>query len=144
MNPLSSSDICKLFGMSKSTLFRWEEQDSFPPIERTASDARQYSLEIVHWLANDLRERHGKQYSQAIKRVDQARLGELHREMQRLKFIAGDSTSLYEMIAADEITPQIIHDRLGILLLLYEPGDSFFSEALHVLALAAAPFRSRR
>ena len=91
-------DIYKMFDISKSTLFRWEKEDSFPPLERGDNGERQYDQSHVRWIGEKKVARLKRQYNFAIKAEDLERMEEIQTLLTKYKVLyLEDPTGLGEL-----------------------------------------------
>ena len=91
-------DIYTMFDISKSTLFRWEKEASFPPLERGDNGERQYNQTHVRWIGEKKVERLKRQYKFAIKAEDLERMEEIQTLLTKYKVLyLEDPTGLVEL-----------------------------------------------
>ncbi len=91
-------DIYTMFDISKSTLFRWEKEASFPPLERGDNGERQYNEEHIRWIGEKKVARLKRQYAFAIKAEDLERMEEIHHLLTKYKVLyLGNDTGLSEL-----------------------------------------------
>ncbi len=91
-------EIYKMFDISKSTLFRWEKEEGFPPLERGDNGERQYNHEHVRWLGAKKVARLRRQYDLASKSEDLVRMNEIQRLSTMYKVLyLEDATGLAEL-----------------------------------------------
>ena len=122
-------DVYTMFDISKSTLFRWEKEEGFPPLERGDGGERQYTQEHIRWLGEKKAERIKQQYSLAMQAEDLDRMKELHRLLTKYKVLyLEDETGL------DELQHHQFSDETIKELLLkaaeYEPSDKAFKQII--------------
>lgn len=128
----SPAEICERFDISKTTLFRWEKEPWFPPVDRDLSGERQYTLEHIRVISAKQREQLGKQYGQAIER-DGSRLSELAEAVSLRKFLEGNKTGLYELAEYPQPSRHTIDLLLSAAREQYEPDEDLFREILEVV-----------
>jgi hypothetical protein len=121
-----------MFNISKSTLFRWEHEDWFPPVGRDLNNKRQYTWEHIQAITM---KRNRRQFEQAASAEDEVRLGEIWGESLSLhKFIyMGDATGLQELAEYPGLAPETTRQLLRAALEDYEPGDETFCQILRVI-----------
>lgn len=91
-------DIYTMFDISKSTLFRWEKDDDFPPLERGDNGERQYNHTHVEWIGKKKVARLTRQYKFAIKAEDLERMEEIQTLLTKYKVLyLEDQTGLAEL-----------------------------------------------
>jgi DNA-binding transcriptional MerR regulator len=91
-------DIYTMFDISKSTLFRWEKEEDFPPLERGDNGERQYNQTHVEWIGNKKVARLTRQYKFAIKAEDLERMEEIQTLLTKYKVLyLQDETGLAEL-----------------------------------------------
>ena len=129
------AEVCDLFGISKSTLLRWEREGLIvsPPRElhqRQRSYTQKHMAEIgrpllqkwYHQLATAEHEPNAEQ-----------RLESLAERVSLIKFVAfGDLSGLYEMgerdALSEETIKQLLHEASQ-----YEPSDPIFRRIVEVI-----------
>lgn len=134
----SPADLCKLFGISKSTLFRWESEDWFPAIRRgDDSRQREYGIEHVQTIASHKIEKLENAFVTAYKRPHLESLRELHLELSFRKVLAGDLIGLKEMDASLSTTPERSEEYIlrlvAVALNHYSPRDTEFLAIIRVV-----------
>ena len=91
-------EIYKMFDISKSTLFRWEKEEGFPPLERGDNGERQYDQSHVRWIGDKKVARLTRQYKFAIKAEDLERMEEIQTLLTKYKVLyLEDPTGLNEL-----------------------------------------------
>jgi DNA-binding transcriptional MerR regulator len=91
-------EIYKMFDISKSTLFRWEKEEGFPPLERGDNGERQYNHLHVKWIGEKKVARLKRQYKFAIKAEDLERMEEIQTLLTKYKVLyLEDATGLEEL-----------------------------------------------
>ncbi len=91
-------EIYKMFDISKSTLFRWEKEEGFPPLERGDNGERQYDQNHVRWIGEKKVARLKRQYQFAIKAEDLERMEEILTLLTKYKVLyLEDPTGLDEL-----------------------------------------------
>ncbi|MCJ7700131.1 MAG: MerR family DNA-binding transcriptional regulator [Anaerolineales bacterium] len=129
----STAEICEMFGISKSTLFRWEREDLLPRIPRDISGQRQYNLDHITAISERQKKQLGKRYADAIKTGDESSLQQISEAVAIRKFLEGDITGLYELAELPEVSSDTLLQIMQIGLEQYEPGDHTFCEIVRVL-----------
>jgi DNA-binding transcriptional MerR regulator len=127
----SSAEICAIFDITKSTLFRWEERGEMPEIDdqrfpltpplRTPNDERLYTQEQVGQIARYQLERLSRQIDRlAESQPEQAE--QVYRRLSWLKYYQGDVMGLREIMGRREIEwPEFL--RLVADLAVVQPPD---------------------
>jgi DNA-binding transcriptional MerR regulator len=129
----ATAEVCEMFGISKSTLFRWEREGLLPPVPRDMTGQRQYNLDHISTISERQKKQLGKQYAQAIKTGDEASLLQISEAVAIRKFLEGDITGLYELAELPEVSNETLLQIMQIGLEQYEPGDRTFCEIIRVL-----------
>ncbi len=101
-------EIYKMFDISKSTLFRWEKEDDFPPLERGDNGERQYNHEHIHWIGEKKVARLKRQYRLAIKAEDEERMKEVHGMLTKYKVLYLDNETGLDELQFQTLTPETI------------------------------------
>jgi transcriptional regulator with XRE-family HTH domain len=129
----STAEICEMFGISKSTLFRWEREGKLPPISRDITGQRQYNQEHITAISEKQKKQLGKRYAHAIQAGNDASLLLISEAVAIRKFLEGDITGLYELAELPEVSHDTLKQLMQIGLEQYEPGDQTFCEIIRVL-----------
>ncbi len=129
----STVEVCELFGISRSTLFRWEKEDWFPHVERDAMGQRLYTDTHLQAIAQRLRERYKRQYDQAATTEDKRRMENLARTLSFVKFLEGKIEGLQELAEYDELSDHIVTQLLRFALDRYSPSDPEFCQIVYVV-----------
>lgn len=129
----STAEICEMFGISKSTLFRWEREGQLPTIPRDISGQRQYSIDHVTAISKRQKKQLGKRFEHAIKAGDEDSLQQISEAVAIRKFLEGDITGLYELAELPEVSHNTLRQIMQIGLEQYEPGDPTFCEIIRVI-----------
>jgi len=139
MKELSPAEMCRIFGISKGTLFRWERERPLPPVERDGAGERRYTRVHVEAIARVELKRITPLYDRASQPGNLSQLEALHRKIAYYKFLLGDVYGLHELLEPASLLakPGELADLGWLLLTMYEPNEPFFAEALDGLAQAA-------
>jgi DNA-binding transcriptional MerR regulator len=129
----ATAEICEMFSISKSTLFRWEREGQLPPIPRDISGQRQYNLDHLIAISERQKKKLGVQYAHAIKAGNEISLLQISEAVAMRKFLEGDITGLYELAELPEVSNDTLKQIMQIGLDQYEPGDRTFCEIIRVL-----------
>jgi DNA-binding transcriptional MerR regulator len=128
----STAEICEMFGVSKSTLFRWERDGFLPSVDRDVNGQRQYSQIHLEAISGRLIKRLGKEMVQAATRENDQALQALTEAVSLRKFLAGDETGLRELAEYDRLPPDTILQLLRVAIERSRPGDPLFCDILKV------------
>ncbi len=129
----STAEICEMFGISKSTLFRWEREGLLPTIPRDISGQRQYNLDHITAISERQKKQLGKRYAHAIKAGDETSLLQISEAVAMRKFLEGDVTGLYELAELPEVSNETLLQIMQIGMDQYKPRDPTFCEIIRVL-----------
>ena len=129
----STAEVCEMFGISKSTLFRWEREGLLPAIPRDINGQRQYKRDHITAISERQKKRLGKQFAHAIKTGDENSLLHISEAVAVRKFFEGDVTGLYELAELPEVSSETLLQIMQIGMDQYEPGDQTFCEIIRVL-----------
>ncbi len=130
----STAEICELFGISKSTLFRWERDRRIPTVPRDANGQRRYSNAHLQAIAERLRERYKRQFAEAANSEDTGRMQTIAQTHSFIKFLQGEPVGLQELEAYDALPPHLIRHLTRILADYYTPDDPEYCGIIRVLA----------
>ena len=129
----STAEICEMFGISKSTLFRWEREGRLPPIARDISGQRQYDQRHINAVSEKQKKQLGKRYAHAIRAGNETSMRLISEAVAIRKFLEGDITGLYELAELPGVSTETLRKIMQIGLEQYEPGDRTFCEIIRVL-----------
>jgi hypothetical protein len=132
-NIYSTAEVCEMFGISKSTLFRWEREGLLPPISRDISGQRLYTQDHLIAISKRQKKQLGKQFESAIAAGDQNGLLQISEALALRKFFEGDITGLYELAELPTVSADAIRQLMQIGLDQYTPSDPLFCEIIRVL-----------
>jgi len=132
----SPAEVCGMFNVSKSTLFRWERDGLLPPVGRDLSGQRRYTDEHLRVLAERQVEKLSRQFKWAAERDADLSVHLNVLESHSLtKFVyKGDLTGLYELAEYPRLSPHAIRELLQVALDQYGPEDPVFAEIVRVAA----------
>jgi len=131
MRTYSTAELCQLLEVSKSTLFRWEQEDWFPLLERDLNGERLYTNEHIQAIS---KKQLTRQFEQAAKRDDEKSLETIWEKLALRKFLEGDVTGLYEMAEYHRLSAPTLRQLLQTATEHYEPGDPVFTDIIDVIA----------
>jgi hypothetical protein len=129
----STAEICEFFGISKSTLFRWERENMLPAIPRDISGQRIYTQEHILAISERQKKQLGKRFARAVEVGDESSLIRIQEAVALRKFLEGDVTGLYELEELSTVSNDTLKQIMHIGLDQYEPGDQAFCEIIRVL-----------
>jgi len=125
------ADICEMFGISKSTLFRWEKEGKIPPSSRDEDQNRFYTVDHVAAITMLMLQRRFDRLMRNEEQPDaqeKARL--LAQELSLYKFFfEGEKTGYYELSEQVDLSPMIVH-RLLQEALAHRPSEQLFRDII--------------
>lgn len=135
---LSPAQVCARFGISKSTLFRWEAEGHVPAPDRNLRGERQYTQSHLAGIARFVQSRrHRSRYAQIFNGEAQdarAKLVELGEQNALFKFVnLGDMTGLAELWEYRPLQPATIRELLKAALKQHDPEDLPFREIIDLV-----------
>jgi len=133
----SPAEICEMFGISKSTLFRWEQEGLLPPVRRALTGQREYTDEHVQAIST---KQLTTQFERAAVLEDAAGLASIQEALSLSKFVyRGEIIGLYELAEYPKLSTNTIRQLLQVALDQYEPGDKVFCEVLQIVLKQCCP-----
>ena len=126
-------EICEMFSISKSTLFRWERESLLPAIPRDITGQRQYRQTHITAISERQKIQLGKRYERASDAGDETSLLLISEAVSLRKFLEGDVTGLYELSECESVSPETLKQLMQIGLEQFEPGEKIFCEIIRVL-----------
>jgi len=126
------AEVCEMFGISKSTLLRWEKEGKISPPTRDDDQNRLYTAEH---LAEISKSKVQKSYRKLAERpsVSKEKSFALEEKWSLERFLfTQDRTGLYELFEHKELSPSTIH-RLLQEAQRYQPSDELFREIIKLI-----------
>lgn len=131
----SPAEICRMFGISKTTLFRWEEEGKISAVVRKVNKVREYTKVHVREIAGMQVKSLTELYERAVETENEAQMKQIHDELTRIKvFYLEDVTGLFELAQQNNLSEDMIRGLLNKALEL-DPQSQLFAEIIHVLHL---------
>lgn len=137
------AEICELFGISKSTLLRWEREGLLEAVARGVklnTIQRQYTPEHIRAIC-------AKQKAQLIKQLEVAKDDHtacaIWESLYVLKFILSDQFSMRELSDHPQLSAATMR-RLLHIATLYEPNDPRFVAIIEVLLVQSRKLSEQR
>lgn len=126
----SSAEVCKILDISKSSLFRWEKDDWFPPVRRDSKNRRLYTQTHLQTISDRLLK---KRYEDAAIAEDE-RFFKVSEENSLHKFIFhNDPVGLRELNGMTAIVTLSLNTVIKLLeeaIYHYQYSDEVFLEIL--------------
>jgi DNA-binding transcriptional MerR regulator len=140
------AQVCRRFGISKSTLLRWETEGYIPVPDRNFRGERCYAQEHLKAIARFIQSRRYRQrYAQIMAEDAQdslSKLEELGEQNALFKFVnLRDSTGLIELREYSPLQPSTIRELLRIAADDYAPTEDRFWEIIDVVCETSRPER---
>jgi DNA-binding transcriptional MerR regulator len=140
----SPAQVCKKFGISKSTLLRWEAEGHVPAPDRNLRGERRYTQEHCEAIARFVQSRqHRQRYAQILAEDTQdarSRLERLGEENALFKFMnLRDPTGLVELREYSPLQPSTIRQLLRVAADGYDPSEDRFWDILDVICETSRP-----
>ena len=129
----STAEICEMFDISKSTLFRWEREGILDPVQRDISNQRQYGQEHITAISEIQKEKLSKRYERAMTRGNANGVLKIAEAVSLRKFLEQDMTGLYELAEMRDVSGDTLKQLMKIALEEYDPDDEIFCEIVRVL-----------
>jgi hypothetical protein len=129
----STAEVCEMFNISKSTLFRWEKEGQLPAVPRDLTGQRQYSQEHLSAISDRQKQQLGKQFAHAIKAGNETSLLRISEAIAMRKFLEGDITGIYELAELQEVSDDTLRQLMQLGLDQFDPRDRIFCEIIRVL-----------
>ena len=129
----TTAEVCEMFNISKSTLFRWERDGVLPSIPRDISGQRRYTQEHLHLISKRQNEKLGRRFEQIAEQGDEDSYWAISETLALNKFLEGDSTGLLELAEHPKISADIQLQLLKIAIDQHQPGDPIFNEIIKII-----------
>jgi DNA-binding transcriptional MerR regulator len=135
----SPAQICQMFKIAKTTLFRWEQEKKISPTSRKLNGEREYTQDHIREIAAIQQEVLARQYEQACLAEDDARIGLIEAEMTRLKTLYLDSNNGLIELAERNAVPDILRHDLLVKASDLTPDDPTYKEIIELLYRQTQP-----
>lgn len=129
----SPAEICEMFGISKSTLFRWERDGLLPPVHRDLANQRQYTRAHLQAISELQKGKLGQQFERVAAAEDLEQQEAVLKAVSLHKVLEGDMTGLYELAEYARPSPETVRQLLRIALDQYEPHSDEFRELVETV-----------
>jgi transcriptional regulator with XRE-family HTH domain len=131
----SPNEICEIFGISKSTLLRWEREKLIPPAKRDIrTDQRQYTqkdfLEIGEQINKQLR----LKFERVTNSGSFEDMKQTFEDLYVARFITGESTAIAELENFKDLSSASIKKICRVGFERYEPTSPIFSRLAYLVA----------
>jgi len=129
----SPAEICEMFGIVKTTLFRWEADGKLSPVLRKINNEREYSKTHVKEIAHIQIEHLAQQYERASEMESQEQMRQIHETLTLYKVLyLEDLTGLFELAQQDSLSDTTIRQLLQKASEI-STDDRLFQEIIEVL-----------
>ena len=140
----SPAEVCEKLGISKSTLFRWEDNGYIPLPDRNLRGERLYTQSDLEAIARVVQSRrHRKRYAQILAEDTQgtrSKLVELGEQNALFKFVnLRDPTGLVELREYSPLQPSTIRQLLRVAVDDYDPSEDRFWDIIDVVCETSRP-----
>ncbi|HKR14408.1 MAG TPA: MerR family DNA-binding transcriptional regulator [Pyrinomonadaceae bacterium] len=131
----SPVEICEMFGISKSTLLRWEREGIISSVKRDPnSDQRQYTQQNVRKISQQLARQLIRQFSRTVETDNLEETRRAYEALYMWKFFQGEPTSLDALENYPGLSAESIRKLCRIGLESYEPSSPTFHRIACVIA----------
>ena len=138
------AQICEMFGISKSTLFRWERDGRLPPVHRDLANQRQYTRAHIQAISELQKGKLGQQFARVAAAEDLEQQEAVMEAVSLRKFLEGDMTGLYELGEYARPSAETVRQLLRIALDQYEPDSDEFRELVETVLKQSKKLSSHR
>lgn len=135
----TTAEVCEMFNISKSTLFRWEREGILPSIPRDIGGQRKYGQASLRLISERQKEKLGRRFEQIAEDGDEDSYWEISEALALNKFLEGDPTGLLELAEHPRVSSQTQLQLLKIALEQYQPGDAVFHEIIKIVYEQSSP-----
>lgn len=131
----SPVEICEMFGISKSTLLRWEREGIISSVKRDPnSDQRQYTQQNVRKIGQQLARQLVRQFSRTVETDSMEEARRAYEALYMWKFFQGEPNSLDALENYPGLSAESIRKLCRIGLERYEPSSPMFHRIASVIA----------
>ncbi len=136
----SPAQICQMFGIAKTTLFRWEQEKKISPTSRKLSGEREYTEDHVREIATIQREVLIRQYAQACQSEDKEWMGRIDAEITRLRALYLDPDLGLRVLAETKAVTDSLRRDLLVKASGLPTDDPTYKEILELLYRQSSPW----
>lgn len=133
-NLLSPAQVCELFGISKSTLLRWEKAGFIPSAKRDDLNQRLYTQEDVREIAQQTKHQITNQFERIGSTKSEEDAEKAFENLYVLKFIRDEPDVLTELNYFPKLSADSIRKLCRIGLERYEPWSKEFIQLAKIIA----------
>lgn len=135
----TTAEVCLMFNISKSTLFRWEDKQIVIPDRDPLNNQRIFTEKNIREISQHIQQKLGEELTRAAEEENQDKYRELEEALSLQKVIEGDKAGLVEMKSIPSISVSTIRQLLRIAERRFEAGDERFCAILHVIIQQTCP-----
>lgn len=122
----STAEVCEMLDISKSTLFRWENDGILENVGRDHKHERVYTEDHIKRIL-------ARKFEHVAEMDTTASLESMHEFVSLRKFQSGDVTGLYELEEYDKLSSEAIQSLIHFLA-DYEFSDPIFGRLLRLIS----------
>jgi hypothetical protein len=137
------AEICEIFAVSKSTLFRWEQEAVIPSVPRDEKNQRLYTSEHVRAISRRQGDVLRRRYDSALHSEDLDALVDISEANALRKFLDGDNTGLKTMEYLPRLSDCTIRHLLRVAAEEPDRTGPLYCNIIQVLSLDAKRGRRR-
>lgn len=131
----SPVEICEMFGISKSTLLRWEREGIISAVRRNPSnDQRLYTQEDIRKIGQQLSRQIERQFSRTVETDDPEESEKAYENLYMWKFFQEEPYALEALENYPRLSADSIKKLCHIGLEKYDPYSSTFHRIAKVIA----------
>jgi len=109
----SPAEICEMFGIVKTTLFRWEADKKLSPVRRKLNKEREYTKTHVKEIAHMHIETLSQLYERAAEAEDPQQMAKIHEALTMTKILyLDDPSGVTELAQQIPLTDKVIQQLL--------------------------------
>jgi DNA-binding transcriptional MerR regulator len=133
--PFSPAEVCELFGISKSTLLRWERDGLMSSVRRNPNnDQRIYTQEDIRRIVQQLTRQLHMQFVRTVQTDNDEQIERAYETLYFWKFLQGEPHSLEALDNFPRLSADVIRKLCRIGLERNEPSSPTFQKVAAVIA----------
>lgn len=136
----SPSEVCEIFEIAKSTLYRWEQEGKISQAPRKLNGEREYSQSHIQEIAQIKLKLLSREYQKAIQTEDLERMRQLQKAVSQLKALYLDDIAGLKELAEYDTMPSNIIKELLIKASNLDPKDRVFREIIGLVNIRCNAF----
>lgn len=133
----SPAEVCEMFGISRSTLLRWEREGTISSARRVRNsntDQRSYTQENLREIGQQMKRQLAQQFKRTAETDDEDEITRTLESLYIWRLFQGDSAALESLESYPSLSANSIRKLCRIGLERYEPSSPTFHRIANIVA----------